>query len=287
VISPDRKRKAVKQAVQSLDVSERRACRVVGQPRSTQRYNKRPADDEDFLTSRIIELASQYGRYGYRRVTALLRNEGWIVNHKRVERIWRSEGLKVPHKQPKRGRLWLNDGSVVRLKPLFSQHVWSYDFMQARTHNGVPFRILNVIDEYSRECLASRVARRFSHHDVLEILTELFIQRGVPVHIWSDNGAEFTAKRVRSWLSNLQIKPLFIEPGSPWENGYIESFNGKMRDELLNGEIFYSLKEARIIIEMWRNEYNTVRPHSALGYRPPVPTAILVPTTQFQPVGLT
>jgi len=287
VISPDRKRKAVKQAVQTLDVSERRACRVVGQPRSTQRYHKRPADDEDFLTSRIIELASQYGRYGYRRVTALLRNEGWIVNHKRVERIWRSEGLKVPQKQPKRGRLWLNDGSVVRLKPLFSQHVWSYDFMQARTHNGVPFRILNVLDEYSRECLASRVARRFTHHDVLEILTELFIQRGVPVHIRSDNGAEFTAKRVRSWLSRLQIKPLFIEPGSPWENGYIESFNGKMRDELLNGEIFYTLKEARVLIEIWRKEYNTIRPHSALGYRPPVPEAIMVPPTQFQQLVLT
>jgi putative transposase len=277
----------VHQSIQALDVSERRACRVVGQPRATQRYLKRPADDEEYLTSRIIELASQYGRYGYRRVTALLRNEGWIVNHKRVERIWRREGLKVPQKQPKRGRLWLNDGSIVRLKPLFPQHVWSYDFMQARTHNGVPFRILNVIDEYSRECLAAKVARRLTHHDVLDVLTKLFIQRGVPVHIRSDNGAEFTAKRVRSWLSNLQIKPLFIEPGSPWENGYIESFNGKMRDELLNGEIFYTLKEAQILIEMWRKEYNTIRPHSALGYRPPVPETIMVPTTQFQLVGLT
>ena len=260
---------------------------MVGQPRSTQRYHKRPADDEEYLTARIIDLASQYGRYGYRRVTALLQNEGWIVNHKRVERIWHREGLKVPQKQPKRGRLWLNDGSIVRLKPLFPQHVWSYDFMQARTQNGVPFRILNVIDEYSRECLAARVARKLTHHDVLDVLTKLFIQRGVPVHIRSDNGAEFTAKRVRSWLSNLQIKPLFIEPGSPWENGYIESFNGKMRDELLNGEIFYTLKEAQILIEMWRKEYNTIRPHSSLGYRPPAPEAIMVPTTQFQLVGLT
>ena len=195
--------------------------------------------------------------------------------------------MKVPQIQPKRGRLWLNDGSVVRLKPLFPKHVWSYDFIQARTHNGVPFRILNVIDEYYREYLAARVGRRFTHQDVLSVLTELFIQRGVPVHIRSDNGAEFTAKNVRSWLVKLQIKPLFIELGSPWENGYIESFNGKMRDELLNGEIFYTLKEARIIIEMWRKEYNTIRPHSALGYQPPVPEAILVPTTQFQPVGLT
>jgi len=144
-----------------------------------------------------------------------------------------------------------------------------------------------VIDEYYREYLAARVGRRFTHQDVLSVLTELFIQRGVPVHIRSDNGAEFTAKNVRSWLVKLQIKPLFIELGSPWENGYIESFNGKMRDELLNGEIFYTLKEARIIIEMWRKEYNTIRPHSALGYQPPVPEAILVPTTQFQPVGLT
>ncbi len=159
--------------------------------------------------------------------------------------------------------------------------------MQARTDNGVPFRILNVIDEYTRECLASRAARRFTHFDVLDTLTELFIQRGVPVHIRSDNGAEFTAKRVRSWLSKLQIKPLFIEPGSPWENGYIESFNGKMRDELLNGEIFYSLKEAQILIGMWRKEYNTIRPHSSLGYRPPVPETIMVPTTQFHQLALT
>jgi transposase InsO family protein len=287
VISPDRKRQAVNQAIQVLEVSERRACRVVGQSRATQRYNKRPADDEDFLTTRVIELASQYGRYGYRRVTALLRNEGWIINHKRVERIWRREGLKVPQKQPKRGRLWLNVGSIVRLKPLFPQHVWSYDFMQARTDNGVPFRILNVIDEYTRECLASRAARRFTHFDVLDTLTELFVQRGVPVHIRSDNGAEFTAKRVRSWLSKLQIKPLFIEPGSPWENGYIESFNGKMRDELLNGEIFYSLKEAQILIGMWRKEYNTIRPHSSLGYLPPVPETLMVPTTQFHQLALT
>ena len=159
--------------------------------------------------------------------------------------------------------------------------------MQSRTHNGVPFRILNVIDEYTRECLASSVARRLTHQDVLSVLTELFIQRGVPVHVRSDNGAEFTSKNVRSWLAKLQIKPLFIEPGSPWENGYIESFNGKMRDELLNGEIFYTLKEARVLIEMWRKEYNTIRPHSALGYSPPAPEAIVVPSTQFYQPALT
>ena len=159
--------------------------------------------------------------------------------------------------------------------------------MEDRTHNGVKFRILNIIDEYSRECLAVRVARRLTHRDVLEALNALFIRRGVPVHIRSDNGSEFTAKRVRAWLAKLQIKPLFIEPGSPWENGYIESFNGKMRDELLDGEIFYSLKEAQVLIEMWRKEYNTIRPHSSLDYQPPVPATIVVQPSQFQQAGLT
>ncbi len=273
--------------METLDVSERHACRVIGQPRETQRYHKRYANDEEWLTQRIVKLASDYGRYGYRRVTALLRNEGWIVNHKRVQRIWRQQGLKVPQKQPKRGRLWLNDGSIIRLRPEFPKHVWSYDFMEDRTHNGVRFRILNIIDEYTRECLAIRVARRLTHKDVLAVLNDLFLQRGVPVHIRSDNGSEFTAKRVRGWLKTLAIKALFIEPGSPWENGYIESFNGKMRDELLNGEIFYSLKEAQVLIEMWRKHYNTLRPHSALGYYPPVPAAIVFQPIQFQQVGLT
>jgi transposase InsO family protein len=287
VIAPDSKRNAVRQAIEALNVSERRACQVVGQPRSTQRYDKQIPVDEDLLRQRIIDLASEYGRYGYRRITALLRNEGWIVNHKRVQRIWREEGLKVPQKQPKRGRLWLNDVSIVRLRPLFPKHVWSYDFMEDRTHNGVKFRILNVIDEYTRECLAVRVDRSLTSHNVIEVLTELFIERGVPVHIRSDNGPEFIAKRVRDWLERLQVRPLFIEPGSPWENGYIESFNGKMRDELLNLEIFYSLQEAQVLIEMWRRHYNTIRPHSALGYRSPVPVSILVQPSQIQWVGLT
>ena len=286
MIAPDSKRQAVRQAIKALDASERRACLVIGQPRSTQRYDKQIPADEDLLRQHIIELASEYGRYGYRRITALMRNEGWLVNHKRVQRIWREEGLKVPQKQPKRGRLWLNDGSIVRLKPLFPKHVWSYDFMQDRTHNSAKFRILNVMDEFTRECLAVRVDRSLTSHNVIEVLTELFIERGVPVHIRSDNGPEFIAKRVRDWLERLQVRPLFIEPGSPWENGYIESFNGKMRDELLNIEIFYSLKEAQIMIEMWRRHYNTVRPHSALGYRPPVPASILVQPSQIQWVGL-
>jgi putative transposase len=176
--------------VEALDVSERRVCQVIGQPRSTQRYDKQVPDDKELLRQRIIELASEYGCYGYPRVTALLRNEGWIVNHKRVQRIWREEGLKVPPKQPKRGRLWLNDGSVVRLGPLFPKHVWSYYFVEDRTHNGVKFRILNVIDEFTRECLAVKGARRLAFYDVVEVLTDLFIERGVLVHIRSDNGGE-------------------------------------------------------------------------------------------------
>lgn len=274
--SPARCRQLVSHVQAELGISERRACRVLQQPRSTQRYQPVMAPDTTALTARVIALASEYGRYGYRRVTALLRSEGWPVNHKRVERIWRREGLKVPVKQPKRGRLWLTDGSCLRLRPQYTDHVWSYDFMQDRTHNGTAYRILNIIDEFSRECLSCRVARQLTHADVIDALAGLFCTRGIPAHIRSDNGPEFTARRVREWLGRLAVRPLFIEPGSPWENGYIESFNGKMRDELLNGEIFYSLKEAQILIERWRRTYNTVRPHSALGYRPPAPEAILV-----------
>jgi putative transposase len=261
--------------MQKLPISERRVCRVLGQARSTQRYERKPPADEDELTKRIIELASRFGRYGYRRITALLREEGWKVNHKRVERIWRSEGLKVPKKQPKRGRLWLNDGSCVRLRPERRNHVWSYDFVYERTYDGRQLRLLTIIDEYTRECLAIKVGRSLSSKDVITTLAKLFIEKGVPEHMRSDNGPEFTAKAVRSWLERLRVKTLFIEPGSPWENGYIESFNGKLRDELLNGEIFYTVKEARVLVEMWRKEYNQVRPHSALGYKPPAPEAVM------------
>jgi putative transposase len=267
----------VQHVLEKLDVSERRACRVLKQPRSTQRYEARVAPDEEELTARVVDLASQYGRYGYRRVTGLIRNSGWIVNFKRVERIWKREGLKVPAKQPKRGRLWLNDGSCIRLRPSYRDHVWSYDFMQDRTHNGTPFRILNIIDEYTRECLLMRVERHLTHEEVLDSLNWLFLVRGIPAHIRSDNGSEFTARRVRQWLARVGVKTLFIERGSPWENGYIESFNGKMRDELLDREIFYTLREAQILIEDWRRKYNTIRPHSALNYRPPAPEATLVP----------
>lgn len=257
-----------------LDVSERRACRVLGQARAVQRHTPIVRDDEDRLTGRIIELAAVYGRYGTPRIVALLRHEGWRVNHKRVERIWRREGLKVPRRQPKRGRLWLNDGSCVRLRAEHRNHVWAYDFVQGRTHDGLPLRMLVIVDEFSRECLSIDTARRLSSDDVLERLCWLMCARGTPVHIRSDNGSEFTARVVREWLAKVGVKTLYIEPGSPWENGYVESFNGKLRDELLNREIFYSLKEAKVLIESWRKEYNTVRPHSALGYRPPAPEAL-------------
>jgi len=250
------------------------------QSRATQHRNLSPPSDEEQLTGDIVALATRYGRYGYRRITALLNNEyGWRVNHKRVERIWRKEGLKIPKKQPKRKRLWLNDGSCIRLRPEYKDHVWSYDFMIDRTADGRAFKILNIIDEYTRERLAIVVKRRITSQDVIDKLFDLFILRGIPEHIRSDNGPEFTAKSIRKWLNRIGVKTLFIEPGSPWENGYIESFNGKLRDELLNREIFMTLQEAQVLIEQWRQEYNQIRPHSSLRYRPPAPEAILVAVT--------
>ena len=204
----------------------------------------------------------------------MLRREGWVVNHKRIERLWRREGLKVPQKQPKRRRLWRNDGSCIRLRPGHRNHVWSYDFVFSRTHDGRPLRFLTLIDEFTRECLAIDVSRRLTSEDVLERLSDLFLHRGVPEYIRSDNGPEFTARRVREWLGRVGVRTLFIEPGSPWENGYIESFNGKLRDELLNVELFDTLLEARVLTARWRRHYNAARPHMSLGYRPPAPEAI-------------
>lgn len=255
-------------------MSERRACRVVGQARATERYVPRESPDEQALLSRIVALATRFGRYGYRRITALLKQEGWRVNHKRVERLWRQEGLKVPVKQPKRGRLWLADGSIVRRRAERPDHVWSYDFVFDRTADGKPLRMLAIVDEYTRECLAIEVARRLNSQSVLALLADLFVTRGVPEHIRSDNGPEFTARAVRRWLGRVGVQTLFIEPGSPWENGYIESFNGKLRDECLNLERFDTLLEAQVLVERWRSEYNHVRPHSSLGYRPPAPEAV-------------
>ncbi|NNF78095.1 MAG: IS3 family transposase [Rhizobiales bacterium] len=275
LLSPSRRRRCIDHVRQTLGVSERRACRTLEQHRSTQRKVPCGKSDEKQLTDDIIQLARQYGRYGYRMVTGLLNNSGWHVNHKRVERIWYREGLKVPQKQPKKGRLWLNDGSCVRLRPERPNHVWSYDFVQDRTHEGRVYRTLNIIDEFTREALMIRVDRKLNSIDVVDVLTDLFILRGPPEYIRSDNGPEFIAQKVRDWIAAVGAKTAYIDPGSPWENGYCESFNARFRDELLNGEIFYTLKEAKIIIEQWRKHYNTIRPHSALGYKPPAPETII------------
>jgi putative transposase len=258
---------------------------VLGQHRSTQRKRPCGRDDEERLTADIIALARDYGRYGYRRIAELLRRSGWAVNDKRVERIWKREGLKVPAKQPKRKRLWLNDGSCIRLRAERPNHVWSYDFVHHRTHDGRAFRMLNIVDEFTRECLAIRVARKLKSSDVIDILTDLFIVRGVPAHIRSDNGPEFVADAVQKWIGAVGARTAYITPASPWENGYVESFNARLRDELLNGEIFCSLREAQIVIEEWRRHYNQERPHSSLGYKPPSPEA-LVPRAPALPSPL-
>ena len=220
----------------TLSVSERRACAALGHHRSTQRRPPKGRGDEAALTADIIELAKTYGRYGYRRITALLRSAGWLVNAKRVARIWRREGLKVPMKQPKRGRLWLNDGSCVRLRAERRNHVWAYDFVEHRTHDNKKIRMLCVVDEYTREALEIRVARRLRSHDVIDVLADLMLTRGAPEHIRSDNG-----------------------------------------------EIFYTLKEARVLIEAWRRHYNAARPHGSLGWKPPAPEAIVIPAWPIRP----
>jgi transposase InsO family protein len=265
-------------------VSERRVCAVLGQHRSTQRKVPQGRADEEQLTADVVELACRYGRYGYRKITGLLRQAGWLVNDKRVERIWRREGLKVPHKQPKRGRLWLNDGSCIRLRAERPNHVWSYDFVEDRTHDGRKYRLLTVLDEFTHESLAIRVERRLRAIDVIDVLSDLFLLRGVPGHIRSDNGPEFVAASVRDWIAAVGARTAYIEPGSPWENGFIESFNARLRDELLNGEIFYSLREAQIVIESWRRHFNTVRPHGSLGYRPPAPE-VFIPANSAWPAA--
>jgi len=251
LLSPARRRACIEQVRAQLHVSERRACAALGQHRSTQRKVPRGRDDEQRLTADIIELARQYGRYGYRKVAELLRQAGWMINDKRVERIWQREGLKVPHKQSKGGRLWLADGSCIRLRPEHRNHVWSYDFVEDRTHDGRKIRMLNIIDEFTHECLAIRVSRRLKSSDVIDLLSDLFILRGVPEFIRSDNGPEFVAQAVQDWIGAVGSKTAYISPGSPWENGFIESFNARLRDELLDGEIFYSLHEAEIVIESW------------------------------------
>jgi transposase InsO family protein len=236
-----------------------------------QRYIPQKPDDEKALREDIARLATKYGRYGYRRITVLLRAEGWRVNHKRVERIWREEGLRVPQKQKKRGRLYFNDGSCIRLRPMHQNHVWSYDFVQDRLCNGRKIRMLTMIDEFTRKCLKIKVGYNLKADDVLEALADLFLTEGIPEYIRSDNGSEFVAQSVQDFLAKIGVKTAYITPGSPWENGFNERFNGILRDELLNGEVFYTLKEAQVMVENYRQEYNQIRPHSSLNYQAPAP----------------
>src|SRR5215216_3075930 len=272
LLSPARRRACVEHVRVAVRVSERRGCRVLGQHRSTQRKPPRGRNDEEQLTADVVELARRYGRYGYRKVAELLRSTaGWLVDDKRVERIWRREGLKVPAKQPKRGRLWLADGSCVRLRAERPNHVWSYDFVEDRTHDGRKYRMLNLVDEFTHECLAIRVARELKAADVIDVLSDLFILRGVPGHVRPDNGPEFVAEAVQAWITAVGAETAYIAPGSPWENGFIESLNARLRDELPDGEVFHGLREAEVVIESWRRHHNQVRPHASLGHRAPAP----------------
>jgi transposase InsO family protein len=250
-------------------VSERQACRVLDQPRSTQRYEGKADEEEQRLVKRMLELVGAHPRYGYRRIWALLRREGWRVNRKRIWRLWVQEGLKVPKKQRKKRRLGTSANSCVRRRAEHKDHVWAWDFVHDRTSDGRGLKWLSIVDEYTRECLALEVSRSMTAEGVLDVLVELFQVRGIPKHIRSDNGPEFLAEAIRRWLGVSGVETLYIEPGSPWENGYAESFNSRLRDELTNREEFTSLAEARAMATMWRLEYNHRRPHSSLDYQTP------------------
>lgn len=271
-MSPASRCQAVEDVIEKLGVSQRQACQALGQNRSTQRYALKMPQKDQLLTEAIREQANKrkHRRYGYRRITEILCILGWIVNHKRVYRIWRRGGLRVPQK---RGKKKHHNGNGLnacdRRPPEYMNHVWSYDIMEDRLENGRKVRILNVIDEFTRECLASEVAFSIKQHDVIELLRYLFLVRGCPAYLRSDNGSQFTASRVKRFLKDLGVDTLFIEPGSPWENGYVESFNSRMRDELLNGELFLHIDEMKYVVERWRMDYNHYRPHSSLGYMTP------------------
>ena len=243
---------------------------MLGQPRRTQRYVPKLDPEQDNLVAEIRTLSLKHPRYGYKRITALLKRSGWKLNRKRVLRIWRQEGLKVPIRSAKKSRLWLENGRSTRLIAECRNHVWAYDFTYERTEDGKPLRILTVVDEFTRVALAARAARSFPAGDVIETIADLMLIHGVPEHIRSDNGPEFTAKAIRQWLSANQVKTCYIKPGAPWENAYAESFISRVRDELLDREIFYTLEEARVMLERFRIDYNSVRPHSALGYLSPL-----------------
>jgi len=252
-----------------MDVSERRACKVTSQPRMTQRYKIKQPDRDKALTTEIKKLAKRHKRYGYRMITAKLRQDGWVVNHKRVQRIWQKEGLQVPYRRKFKKAKGSSENSCAVKKTEYPNHVWTYDFMSDQTEDGRKLKLLTVLDEFTRESLAIEVGRSMRAKDVIAVLEYLFMVRGAPKFIRSDNGPEFIADKIKKWLKKNHVETLYIEPGSPWENGYIESFNGKLRDEILDRELFYSVKEAKVIVEDWRLEYNNHRPHSGLGYMTP------------------
>ena len=260
-------------ARQKLGTSERRTCLVMGVARSTLQYKPTPKTD-DALRLALIRLAKRYGRYGYRKVGELLRTEGWRVNHKKVERLWREEGLQLPLRHKKRKRLYHHDASVIRLRPHYPNHIWSVDFVHDRLSTGRPYNMLTVLDEYTREALCVRVATRMGASDVLEALYPLILTRGAPAFLRSDNGPEFVAEPLQSWLRRVGIRPMRILPGSPWENGYNERFNGTLRSEVLNTEWFATTRQAQIVINQWLRQYNHIRPHQALNMRAPVPETI-------------
>ena len=252
-----------------MGVSERRACRALGQTRSTQQYQlQRPAHDRE-LVKRLHELAGLHPRFGYRRITAQLKAEHWLVNRKRVQRLWRAEGLKVPTKTHKRTRLGNGENACHRRRPEHAHHVWAIDFLMDSTLNGGRLKFLSVINEFARSCLSIRVERTLTSRDVVTELERLITRHGAPGFVRCDNGPEFIAGATRQFFATADIKTLFIDPGSPWQNGYCESFNSRFRDELLNLETFTSILEARVLSEKWRREYNGRRPHGALGYRTP------------------
>ncbi len=260
-----------------LGYSERSICGAIGQGRSTQRYENKVGEEEKRLIGDMHKLAMRRPRYGYRRITVLLRKDRWRVNAKRIHRLWKQEGLQIRKKARKRRRLGTGANACHRKKPMHKDHVWSYDFVSDRTEKGGRLRMLSVVDEFTRECLTIEVARKFKGKDVVKILKELFAIRGRPKHIRSDNGPELASKAVRRWLERSGVGTLFIEPGSPWENGYIESFNGKLRDECLNGELFLCLAEAKYIVDRWRLDYNHHRPHSRLDWMTPAAFAATCP----------
>jgi putative transposase len=271
MVSPSRRRDAVTYLCRRHPVSERRACQLLDQHRSTQRYVPEPPLLEQRLVERMNELAERHPRYGYRRIWALLRSEGFQINRKRIERLWRLEGHKVPAQRKSHGQKALGGpgGSTWALQAAKANDVWSYDFVAARTEDGLPLRILNVVDEFTRRCVGCRVERSIGARDIISELEELFERHGKPRLLRSDNGREFIAETLADWLKDQGVTQVFIEKASPQQNAYVERFNGSMRDELLNGEFFRSVLEARVVINEWIDGYNTIRPHRGLGYKTP------------------